>query len=145
VEVGVAMARAILNRFRFSNEETEQILSLVQHHMQFGDVTNMKQSTLKRFLRLPKFDEHLALHYADCMSAHGDLSKYEFAKQKLEAMGEEEIRPKLLLTGADLIAAGYKPGPRFKQMLALAEDAQLEGTVTTKEEALELVRSRSRE
>jgi poly(A) polymerase len=74
------------------------------------------------------------------MSAHGDLSKYEFAKQKMAEMGEEEIRPKLLLTGADLIAAGYTPGPRFKQMLALAEDAQLEGTVSTKEEALELVK-----
>jgi poly(A) polymerase len=140
VEVGVAMARAILNRFRFSNEDADQILSLVQHHMQFGDVMKMKQSTLKRFLRLPRFEEHLALHFADCMSAHGDLSKYEFAKQKLAEMSEEEIRPKLLLTGADLIAAGYEPGPRFKTMLALAEDAQLEGTVTTREEALELVK-----
>jgi poly(A) polymerase len=140
VEVGVAIARTILNRFRFSNEEIEQILSLVQHHMQFGDVMKMKQSTLKRFLRLPKFDEHLALHYADCMSAHGDLSKYEFARQKLTEMSEEEIRPKLLLTGADLIAAGYTPGPKFKEMLRLAEDAQLEGTVRTTEEALDLVK-----
>ncbi len=142
VEVGVAVARTILNRFRFSHEDADQILSLVQHHMQFGDVMKMKQSTLKRFLRLPKFDEHLALHYADCMSAHGDLSKYEFAKQKMAEMGEEEIRPKLLLTGADLIAAGYTPGPKFKEMLRLAEDAQLEGTVMTTEEALELVRGR---
>jgi poly(A) polymerase len=140
VEVGVAMARNILNRFRFSNEDMEQILSLVQHHMQFGDVTKMKQSTLKRFLRLPKFDEHLALHFADCSSAHGDLSKYAFVKQKLAEHGEEEIRPKLLLTGADLIAAGYRPGPMFKEMLTMAEDAQLEGTIATKEEGLELVR-----
>jgi poly(A) polymerase len=140
VEVGVAMARNILNRFRFSNEDMEQILSLVQHHMQFGDVMKMKQSTLKRFLRLPKFEEHLALHFADCSSAHGDLSKYEFVKQKLAAHSEEEIRPKLLLTGADLIAAGYRPGPAFKAMLTAAEDAQLEGTISTKDEALALVR-----
>jgi poly(A) polymerase len=140
VEVGVAMARNILNRFRFSHEDMEQILALVQHHMQFGDVTKMKQSTLKRFLRLPKFEEHLALHFADCSSAHGDLSKYEFVKQKLAEHGEEEIRPKLLLTGADLIAAGYTPGPRFKAMLTAAEDAQLEGTISNKEEALALVR-----
>jgi poly(A) polymerase len=142
VEVGVAIARTILSRFRFSNDECDQILALVQHHMQFGDVMKMKQSTLKRFLRLPKFDEHLALHLADASSAHGDLRLYEFAKQKLGELGEEEIRPKLLLTGSDLIAAGYMPGPGFREMLTLAEDAQLEGAVTTKDEALLLVRER---
>jgi poly(A) polymerase len=140
VEVGVAVARTILNRLRFSNEDAAQILALVKHHMQFGDVMKMKQSTLKRFLRLPKFAEHLALHRADAASAHGDLSLYEFAKRKFEELGEEQIRPPLLLTGEDLIAAGYKPGPGFRQMLTLAEDAQLEGTITTREEALELVR-----
>ena len=145
VEVGVAVARAILNRLRFSNEETEQILALVQHHMQFGDVMKMKQSTLKRFLRLPKFDEHLALHRADVLSSNKNLELYEFAKSKLDELGEEEIRPKLLLTGGDLIAAGYRPGPGFKEMLTLAEDAQLEGVVATTEEALALVRARFRD
>jgi poly(A) polymerase len=142
VEVGVAVARAILNRFRFSNEECDQILSLVQHHMQFGDVMKMKQSTLKRFLRLPKFDEHLALHFADVSSSNKNLQLYEFAKAKLAELGQEQIRPALLVTGRDLIAAGYKPGPGFKEMLVVAEDAQLEGVVGTKEEALRLVEER---
>jgi poly(A) polymerase len=142
VEVGIAVARVILNRFRFSNEDCDQILSLVQHHMQFGDVMKMKQSTLKRFLRLPKFDEHLALHFADASSAHGDLRLHEFAKAKLVELGEEQIRPALLLTGNDLIAAGYKPGPGFREMLTAAEDAQLEGAITTKDEALALVAAR---
>ena len=139
VEVGVAIARTVLNRLRFSNDDCEQILSLVQHHMQFGDLPHMKQSTLKRFLRLPAFDEHLALHRADCLSSHRKLELYTFAKEQFEALGEEQIRPQLILTGADLIAAGYKPGPGFKAMLLAAEDAQLEGTIATKEEALELV------
>ena len=139
VEVGVAIARTVLNRLRFSNDDCDQILSLVQHHMQFGDLPHMKQSTLKRFLRLPAFDEHLALHRADCLSSHRKLELYTFAKEQFEALGEEQIRPQLLLTGADLIAAGYKPGPGFKAMLLAAEDAQLEGTIATKEEALELV------
>jgi poly(A) polymerase len=103
----------------------------------------MKQSTLKRFLRLPKFGEHLALHRADAASAHGDLSLYEFAKGRFEELGEEQIRPPLLLTGEDLIAAGYKPGPGFRQMLTLAEDAQLEGSITTRDDALALVRQRT--
>jgi poly(A) polymerase len=140
VEVGVAMARVILNRLRFSNEEMEQILALVRHHMQFGDVMKMKQSTLKRFLRLPKFEEHLALHRADVLSSNKDLTLYEFAKSHLEELGEEAIRPKLLITGAELIAAGYRPGVRFKAMLVAAEDAQLEGLVTTPEAGLAFIR-----
>ncbi len=138
-EIGVAVARAILNRLRFSNDDCAQILALVKHHMQFGDVPKMKQSTLKRFLRLPGFDEHLALHYADVMSSHGMLVPYETARRALAEMGHEQIRPALLLTGSDLIASGYKPGPRFREMLTAAEDAQLEGSIHSREEALQLV------
>ena len=142
VEVGLAIARSILTRLRFSNEECTQILALIKHHMQFGDVTKMKQSTLKRFLRLPRFEEHLALHYADVMSSHGMLEMYKYAKENYESLGEEQIKPPLLLTGEDLIAAGYRPGPRFREMLTIAEDAQLEGSVSTRDEALKLVEER---
>jgi poly(A) polymerase len=107
--------------------------------MQFGDITKMKQSTLKRFLRLPKFEEHLALHRADVMSSHGMLGMYDFARQHHGELGSEEIRPKLLLTGEDLIAVGYRPGPQFRAMLTAAEDAQLEHTIASREEALQLI------
>ncbi len=140
-EVGVAVARVILQRLRFSNDDCAQILELVKHHMQFGDVPRMKQSTLKRFLRMPRFEEHMALHYADVMSSHGMLGPYETATTALAEMGQEQIRPALLLTGADLIAAGYRPGPRFKEMLTTAEDAQLEGLVADRQAALALVES----
>lgn len=139
VEIGVAMARSILHRLRFSNEDREQILALIKHHMQFGDVEKMKQSTLKRFLRIPRFDEHLALHRADCLSSHGRLACYDLARRSLNELGHEQIRPALLLTGADLIAAGYRPGPQFRAMLEAAEDAQLEGALRTREDALALV------
>jgi len=142
VDVGVAIARTILNRLRFSNEECTQILALIKHHMQFGDVQRMKQSTLKRFLRLPHFEEHLALHYADVMSSHGMLDMYAYAKENRERLGEDEIKPRLLVTGEDLIRTGYRPGPRFREMLTAAEDAQLEGSVTTRDAALEFVRER---
>jgi poly(A) polymerase len=142
VEVGVRIAQVILSRLRFSGEEAEQIVALVKNHMRFGDVLHMRESTLKRFLRLPCFDQHLALHRMDCLSAHGDLSLYDFAKQKYESAPVETFRPKLLLTGRELIAAGYKPGPKFKTMLDAAEDAQLEGVVTTEADALQFVRKR---
>jgi poly(A) polymerase len=142
VEVGVRIAQAILARLRFSNDETEQIVALVKNHMRFGDILHMKTSTLKRFLRLPKFEEHLELHRLDASSAHGDMRLYEFARGQHEAEPREEHRAALLLTGRELIDAGYKPSPQFKEMLTLAEDAQLEGAVTTAEEALALVRER---
>jgi poly(A) polymerase len=140
MEVGVRITEAICDRLRFSNEETAQISSLVKNHMRFGDVREMKESTLKRFLRLQDFPEHLELHRMDCMAAHGDLSLYEFARAAYERHPEAEVRPVLLLTGSDLIAAGYRPGEKFKEMLAFAEDAQLEGRVHTTAEAMKLVR-----
>jgi poly(A) polymerase len=140
VEVGVRIAEEILRRLRFSLEETHQVLSLVENHMRFGDVQRMKESTLKRFFRLPGFEEHLALHRMDALSSFGGLENYEFAKTRYEATPVEEVRPRLLVTGDDLIAAGYQPGPRFKEMLALAEDAQLEGRIGSREEGMRLIR-----
>ena len=141
VEVGVRIAEVLLNRLRFSNDEKAQIVALIEHHMQFGDVKAMKQSTLKRFIRMPKFEEHLALHRADCLSSHADLRLWEFAKAGYEADEPETTRPQWLVTGRELIAAGYRPGVRFKEMLRAVEDAQLEGRISTLEEGLALVRA----
>jgi poly(A) polymerase len=142
VEVGVAIAVDILKRFRFSNEETHQILALVDNHMRFADAERMKASTLKRFFRLDRFEEHLALHRMDCLAGSGNLDHWHFVHDRWQAMPEETVRPKPLITGRELIAAGYTPGPAFKQMLRAVEDAQLEGTIATAEEALQLVRDR---
>ncbi len=109
VEVGVRIAEVILGRLRFSNEDTAQIVALVKNHMRFGDVMEMRESTLKRFLRLPHFEEHLALHWLDASSCHGDLRLYGFAKERFEAQPVEAMRPALLVTGRDLIAADTPP------------------------------------
>jgi putative nucleotidyltransferase with HDIG domain len=142
VEEGVRIASEILGRLRFSRDETEQIEALVANHMRFKDVPQMKDSTLKRFLRLPQFEEHLELHRLDCLASHGRLDNYEFVKRKLAELSQEELKPPRLLTGADLIAAGYAPGPRFSEILGAVEDAQLEGLIHTAGEALELVLER---
>jgi poly(A) polymerase len=142
VEVGVRIGQQICRRLRFPNHETEQILSLIANHMRFGDVRKMKESTLKRFFRLQSFDQHLELHRLDCLASHGSLELYDFARERFETLPQEEVRPHLLLGGKDLIEAGYQPGPQFSQMLAAAEDAQLEGVIHTREQALALVRER---
>jgi poly(A) polymerase len=140
VEVGVKMAAEICRRLRFSNNETDQILALVANHMRFADVQRMKQSTLKRFFRLPAFDEHLELHRIDCLSSHGQLDSYEYSREQLRSLPPEAIHPTPLITGRDLIDAGYEPGPRFKEVLTAVEDAQLEGRLTSREAAMEYVR-----
>jgi poly(A) polymerase len=140
VEVGVKMAEEICRNLRFSNDDTEQILSLVDNHMRFGHATRMKESTMKRFLRLPAFDEHLALHRADCLASHRNLSTYEFVQQKRAEIPPEKIRPSPLVTGDDLIAAGHAPGPKFREILNAVEDAQLEGRLPSRDAALEFVR-----
>jgi len=142
VEVGVAMGADICRRYRFSNDETRQILALIENHMRFADAPRMKASTLKRFFRLEYFPEHLALHRMDCLAAHANLDIYNFVRQAYEAMPEESVRPQPLVTGRELIAAGYTPGPQFTPMLQAVEDAQLEGSIATAEEALALVRER---
>jgi poly(A) polymerase len=140
VEVGVKMAAEICRRLRFSNDETDQILALVNNHMRFADVQKMKESTLKKFLRLPAFDEHLELHRIDCLSSNGITESYDYAREKLRTMPAEAIRPRPLLTGRDLIDTGYEPGPRFKEILGAVEDEQLEGRIGSREAALEFVK-----
>jgi len=140
VEVGVKMAEAICRRLRFSNEETEQILALVDNHMRFADVLRMKESTLKKFLRMPHFAEHLELHRIDCTASHGDLTLYNFAREKLQSIPPENMRPAPLVTGDDLISDGYTPGPQFKEILGAVEDSQLEGHLHSKVEAMGFVR-----
>jgi poly(A) polymerase len=141
VEVGMAMAEEICRRFKMSNEETEQIIALVANHMRFADVERMKESTFKRFVRMPHFDEHLELHKIDCLGSHRSLALYEFTREKVAKMPPEAVRPKPLITGNDLIAAGYKPGPAFSAILSAVEDGQLEGWLTDEQEALAFVKS----
>ncbi len=139
VEAGLRIAGPLLSRLKFSAEDREQVLALVENHMRFMDAPRMKQSTLKRFLRLPRFEQHLELHRVDCQSSHGGLDNYGFVKRTLEEMGEEAIAPAPLVRGEDVLALGVKPGPRIRDLLRAVEDAQLEGRVSTREEALELL------
>jgi poly(A) polymerase len=140
VEVGVKIAEEICRRMRFSNDDTAQILALVDNHMRFGDATRMKESTLKKFMRMPAFDEHMALHRADCLASHRNLATYEFICEKQQEIPPETMRPSALVTGDDLIAEGHIPGPKFREILSAVEDAQLEGRLLSRDAALEFVR-----
>lgn len=142
VEKGVEIAHSLLSRLRFPNQTIEAVEALIANHMKFMEVPRMRESTLKRFMRLPDFEEHMALHRLDCLSSHGGLDNYGFVRRRQLEVPPEQLKPVPLLTGRDLIAAGYRPGPMFGTILHEIEDAQLEGRIATAEEALHLARER---
>ncbi len=138
-KLGAEMSREICRRLKFSNKQIELIFELVRDHLKFKDVFYMKKSTLKRFIGTPDFEEHMVLHLADCLASHGSTEAYNFVMQKFEEFKDEEIKPEPLIGGRELIEMGYTPGPLFKEILNLVEEAQLEGEITNRSEALELV------
>ena len=134
--VSAQMTEKIMRRLRFSNEEIEATIAMVQNHMVFKDVQNMRVSRLKRFLARPTFEDELELHRVDCLASHGNLDNYEFLKRRHEELAIEPLIPPPLLTGHDLIALGWKPGPKFKTVLDAVQVRQLEGILRTREEAI---------
>ncbi len=136
---GRSIAELILQRLRFSNDDIETVGSLINHHMQFINVMDMRPARLKKFLRMPHFDLHLELHRLDSLASNGDLESYFFCRKKLAEMGEEEPAPAPLLTGDDLIRMGFRPGPLFGKILAAVEDAQMDGELLSPSEARRFV------
>lgn len=141
--VGAEMAGAICRRLKFSNEERERIVALVRDHMHFLHVREMRPAKLRRFLGQEHFEDHLALHRADCLSSHRNLDNLDYCRERLLGFArdsKEPVLPPPLLKGDALLAAGYTPGPRLGEILRAAHEAQLEGVFHTLEEALAWVR-----
>jgi len=142
---GAVIAEAICKRLKMSGEAVEGITALVADHLRLNPIKEMKLATLKRLLRRDDFKDLLELHRADCLASHGGMDLYDYAKAKLAefeaAQAADSLRPEALIDGADLIAMGYTPGPRFKEILAAVEDEQLEGRLAGKEKALEFIKN----
>jgi len=145
VEVGTRMAEEIAQRLKFSGEETERVAALVAQHLRFKDVFEMRTATLKRFVRQPHFDEHMELHRMDCLASHGKLDSYEFVRRFVAETPAQAVRPARLVTGDDLKLLGLPPGPEYRRLLEAVEEAQLEGLLTTRDEALQFIRRQSGE
>ena len=139
-EVGARIAEDICRRLKMSNEDTNRVADLVRAHVYFSKVMEMRESALKRFLRKPGFSDHLELYRVNCLSSRRDLEIHAYILQKLEEY-RDQLNAGLLISGDDLIRMGYSPGPAFREILQTVEDLQLEGTVRTREEALEYVQS----
>ncbi|MFZ4682737.1 MAG: CCA tRNA nucleotidyltransferase [Terrimicrobiaceae bacterium] len=139
--VSATMTDAIMRRLRFSNEEIDATVEMVQNHMVFKDVQKMRVARLKRFMARPTFADELELHRVDCLGSHGLLDNHGFLEKRREDFASEPLIPPPLVTGNDLIALGWKPGPRFKEVLDAVQTRQLEGSLLSREEALEWMKN----
>ena len=141
-DAGVIMARQIMQRLRFSNEDIDGVCEFVGNHMKFMDVQKMRKGKLKQFMSRPHFEEEMELHRVDCTASHGMLDNLVFLREKLKEYEHEEFKPKPLVNGNDLIELGLKPGPVMKPILEEAYELQLEGAFKTRDEALAWARQK---
>lgn len=139
--VSARLTEALMRRLRFSNDTITDTVEMVQNHMVFKDVKNMRVARLKRFMARPTFADEMELHRVDCLGSHGLLDNYDFLKTRAEDFANEPLIPPPLVTGHDLISLGWKPGPKFKEVLEAVQTRQLEGTLTTREDALDWMKS----
>lgn len=139
VQKGEEIAEGIMQRLKFSRVHKETVLALIRQHMVFMNVQKMRPGRLKRFLRMPDFDLHLGLHRLDCVASHGMLDNYEFCRKQLQHLDENDLHPPRLMTGNDLIALGFPPGKIMGDILLALEEEQLEGRISTREDARNFV------
>ncbi len=143
-KIGAAMALEICRRLRFSHAFAERVSAIVSRHMRFMTASQWKTSTMRRFLAAETIEEDLAVHRADCLASHGDLSAWVLVGEKLTEARQGPhggALPAPLVTGDDLKALGLAPGPRFKVLLEKAREWQLEGEVSGRADALARLRA----
>ena len=134
-KIGAEMARIILQRLRFPGKEIDEIVTCVLHHMQFKDVLQMRQASRRRMILRDTFPLELALHRLDCLGSHGSLEHYEFMHAQAADLAQQPALRPPLLTGHDLLALGVPPGPELGRLLHDLRDHQLQGDLTTPDEA----------
>jgi poly(A) polymerase len=138
-EVSRRLASEICLRLKLSNAERERIEWLVKKHQYLCDARQMRPSKLKTTLAHPGIRELLALHRADALASGQSDDHVTYCEQLLQEWSPTDLNPPPLITGYDLIEHGLKQSPLFKKLLDAVREAQLDGTVKTKSQALELV------
>jgi poly(A) polymerase len=138
-KVGAEMTARLMERLRFSRDEINAAVEIVDGHMVFKDVQQMRVSRLKRLMARPHFEDELILHKVDCESSHGMLDNYKFLLQKKQEFASEPLIPPPLVNGRDLIRLGWKPGPEIGRVLEAVETRQLEGALTSRDQALDWI------
>lgn len=138
--MGGDITREIGRRLRLSNDDRERIEWLVECHMYLGEAKKMRLAKIKRTLVQPGIEELLALHRADALASTGVADAVDYCEHLLRELPQAELNPQPLMTGHDLVRMGLEPGPMFKDLLEAVREAQLDGTLRTKKDAIALAK-----
>lgn len=140
-ELSSDVAERVMQRLKFSNAEIQHVVSLVRERPRMHELKNLSVGALKKFFRLPIFEDHLELMRICDSASHRSPDDYDFALRAFRGWTADDIQPAPLVTGEDLISRGFSPGPIFKEILNRVEDEQLEGRLYDRTQALEFVTS----
>jgi len=135
----VDVVSSLCRRLRLSNQEADDIGWLIERKDALVDAKRLSLARLKRLFAHPLAPDLVALNRVERLAENADLDSVAFCEEYLRNTPAEEINPVPLLTGDDLVASGLSPGRQFKSLLEAARDAQLNNTISTTDEALELV------
>lgn len=127
-------------RWRLSNHEAHGVPWLLRHEGLLRRARAVPWPQLQRVLIHPRVNELMTLAAAVAQVVDGSTRELDFCRQKLQ-LPADVLNPPPLVTGDDLCAAGYPPGPRFAAVLARVRDAQLEGRLADAAAALALARA----
>ncbi len=140
--LGVSNVEAICRRLKLSNDELEKTAWLVRQQAALLEPDKLSLAQLKRLLAHPFHDDLLALTRVMLFAQQADLQPVLFCEKFLEETPPEVLNPPSFVTGNDLIELGLQPGPRFKQLLDEARDAQLNLELTDRATALNWIEAR---
>ena len=132
--------RTICLRLRLSNDETDRITWLVAHQSDLDHAPALRLANLKQILAHRYRDDLLEMHRVQQLATSSPLDSYQFCVDFLRDTPPEVLDPVPFVTGDDLIAMGFKPGPRFKSILDTTRMAQLNLELLSRDEALDRVK-----
>ncbi len=133
MDLGKKSAGGIGRRLKLSVAEISRVEWLVANGGALTDATTQPRSRLYPLLVQPGIGELIALH-----QAREFAESVEYCERVLREVPADVLNPVPLITGDDLVAHGWVPGPRFKKALDAVRAAQLDQTITNRDEAIQL-------
>jgi poly(A) polymerase len=129
----------ICDRWRLSNDERQGAAWLLTHEPLVRRASTLPWPRLQRILIAEAVNELLQLADAVAREVDGHTREIDYCRAKLQ-LPPDVLNPRMLISGDDLRAEGYRAGPRFREVLTQIRDAQLEAQISSRDEALALAR-----
>ena len=127
----------IAKRWRMSNRDADRVAWLLAHYNALAGARSKRWSALQRIFIAEGIEDLLAIRQAEAPSGSGGAEEVAWCRAQL-ARPPAELDPPPLATGDDLVRHGIPPGPAYRWLLERLRDAQLDGQIGDRQEALAL-------